>query len=88
MGRIGGGLPSVIDPACYYGWAEAELSMAWCCGSIPGSFWAAYQEIRPLADGWRTRMPLLHLREQLSVVAHFGDRYGTVDRIRRVVDAW
>jgi fructosamine-3-kinase len=80
------GRPAVIDPAVYYGWPEAELSMVRECGQVPEAFFDGYQEIRPLADGWRQRMPLLHLREILSVVAHFGDRYGSVQRVREILD--
>lgn len=29
---------AVIDPAVYFGWAEAELSMAWGCGRVPETF--------------------------------------------------
>ena len=66
------GHPALIDPAVYYGWAEAELSMLHGCGNIPDTFYDAYQEVHPLAPGWRDRLPLLHLREHLCVPAHFG----------------
>jgi hypothetical protein len=29
-----------------------------------------YAEVAPLHDGWRQRMPVLRLREQLGVFAH------------------
>jgi len=45
------GEPALIDPAVYYGWAEAELSMARQQGDVPTSFFAAYQSIRPLEAG-------------------------------------
>jgi hypothetical protein len=35
--------------------------------------------------GWRGRMPLLHLRELLSVVAHFGAVPDCLAEIREVV---
>lgn len=79
------GEPAFIDPAVCWNWAEAELSMAYCVGRTPECFFDAYQEIHPLTDGWRDRMPLLHLRELLSVVAHFGPVRDCVTHIRDVV---
>jgi fructosamine-3-kinase len=73
----------MCDPAVYYGWPEAELSMLYGCGPVPEEFSAAYQEIHPLEDGWRDRLPILHLRELLSVLAHFG---GNDDMLRRITD--
>ena len=75
------GDPALIDPAVYYGWPEAELSMLHGCGNIPDNLYDAYQEVRPLADGWRDRLPLLHLREHLCVTAHFTDSATAVEKI-------
>lgn len=82
------GAPAVVDPACHYGWAEAELSMLWCCGRTPDVLWRTYEEVRPLDPGWQDRLPLLHLREHLSMIAHFGDTYGTVARVREVLNRY
>lgn len=73
--------PALIDPAVYYGWPEAELSMAEGCGNIPDDFFTAYEELHPLAPGWRDRLPLLHLREHLCVLAHFGEVPETLTKI-------
>ncbi len=78
------GEPAVGDLAVYYGWAEAELSMVRMNGEVPEAFYSAYLEIHQLDSGWRNRLKLLHLRENLSDVAHFGDRHGSVTRLRRV----
>ena len=78
------GEPAVGDPAVYYGWAEAELSMVRMNGEVPEAFYSAYLEIHQLDSGWRNRLKVLHLREILSDVAHFGDRHGSVTRLRRV----
>jgi fructosamine-3-kinase len=80
-----GGDPAFIDPAVCWMWAEADLSMMYCTARPPESFFAAYQEVSPLADGWRERMPLLHLRELLSGVAHFGTWDDYVPRVRAVI---
>jgi fructosamine-3-kinase len=74
--------PALIDPAVYYGWPEAELSMLIGCGNIPDDFFTAYEEAHPLAPGWRDRMPLLHLREHLAVLAHFGEVPETLTKIQ------
>jgi fructosamine-3-kinase len=69
-----GGRITVIDPAISRTWAEVDLSMLWCCPRPAASrrFFARYQELNPSPAGWTARMPVLHLREQLSVIAHFG----------------
>ncbi|WP_128374680.1 fructosamine kinase family protein [Streptomyces cavernae] len=82
------GPPALCDPAVYYGWPEAELSMLYGCGAVPEEFTAAYQEISPLQDGWRERLPILHLRELLSVLAHFGGDGDTLRRITEVLDMY
>ena len=69
-----GGRITVIDPAISRTWAEVDLSMLWCCPRPAASrrFFARYQELNPSPAGWTARMPVLHLREQLSMIAHFG----------------
>ncbi len=79
------GEPALIDPAVYYGWAEAELSMVRQQGGVPASFFEAYCEVRPLESGWWERLELLYLREILSMIAHFGDQYGSLGALRTVL---
>jgi fructosamine-3-kinase len=69
-----GGRITVIDPAVSYTWAEVDLSMLWCSPRPPAAarFFEVYQELNPSPPGWADRMPVLHLRELLSVVATFG----------------
>jgi len=69
-----GGRITVIDPAVCCTWAEVDLSMLWGNPRPPASdrFFAVYQELNPSPPGWTDRMPLLHLRELLSSIAHFG----------------
>ena len=83
-----GGRITVIDPAVARTWAEVDLSMLWSSPRSPASdrFFAAYQELNPSPPGWTGRMPILHLREHLSVIAHFGDEAPlTVNRIREIL---
>ncbi len=78
--------PVFIDPAVSWTWAEADLSMMYCNGGAPARFFDAYHELNPPpAGGWRERMELLHLRELLAVVAHFGPARDCVGRIRDVI---
>jgi fructosamine-3-kinase len=75
------GQPALIDPAVYYGWPEAEISMLDGCGNIPDAFYDSYVEAHPLAAGWQDRLPLLHLREHLCVLAHFGEVAETLTKL-------
>ncbi|WNO62524.1 fructosamine kinase family protein [Streptomyces sp. NBC_00121] len=80
------GAPVLIDPAVSYNWPEVDLSMLWCSPRAAASerFFAVYQEIAPLQDGWEERMPILHLRELLSVIAH-DDDWGAVEAVRKII---
>lgn len=86
LSRDDGGI-TVIDPAVSYTWAEVDLSMLWGCQRPPPSerFFDLYQELNPSLPGWRERMPLLHVRELLSSMAHLGDADGDVQRLRRIL---
>jgi len=79
---------AVIDPAVSLTWAEVDLSMLWSSPRPPASdrFFGAYQELNPSPDGWRDRMPILHLREHLSVIAHFGPAAPrTIAQVREIL---
>jgi fructosamine-3-kinase len=80
-----GGEPVFVDPAVCWMWAEADLSSMYCSGGAPACFFDAYREARALEPGWRERMPLLHLRELLSTVAHFGEECGSAGRLRELL---
>ena len=69
------GLPVLIDPAAYYGWAEAELGMTALFGGFPEEFYRAYQEVRPLSAGWRERFSLYNLYHLLNHLNLFGSGY-------------
>jgi fructosamine-3-kinase len=77
----------VIDPAVSYTWAEVDLSMLWCCRgpAVSQHFFDVYQEINPSPPGWAERMPLLHVRELLSSMAHIGDSEGDARRLRSIL---
>lgn len=77
--------PVFIDPAVSYTWPEVDVSMLFCTGGVPDTFFDAYYELRPPVGDWRERMDLLNLRELLCIAAHFGAAWDCVPRIRAIV---
>lgn len=69
------GAPALIDPAVHYGWAEAELAMTALFGAFPQAFYQAYQEVRPLSPGYRSRFDLYNLYHLLNHLNLFGSGY-------------
>jgi len=86
------GRAAVVDPAVAYTWAEVDISMMYCEEPPPARFFDAYHEVHPPEPGWQERMELLHLREMLSTVAHFGDHPAicapVLSRIRTLVTTY
>lgn len=82
------GRPALIDPAVSYGWAEVDVSMIYCLRGqvVPERYFSAYEEVGPLQPGWRGRAPLIHLRESLSLLAHFPDRAPVIRFVMPLVD--
>ena len=56
------GRPWLIDPAVYGGHREVDLAMLRLFGAPSERVFAAYQDVAPLADGWRERVELWQLR--------------------------
>lgn len=69
------GLAWLIDPAAYGGHREVDLAMLELFGSIPARTAAAYDEVWPLAEGWRDRLPLWQLFPLLVHSVLFGGGY-------------
>ncbi|SHG53991.1 Fructosamine-3-kinase [Jatrophihabitans endophyticus] len=69
------GRPWLIDPAAYGGHREMDLAMLDLFGTIPARTAAAYDEVAPLADGWRERIPLWQLFPLLVHAVLFGGGY-------------
>ena len=82
------GRPSIIDPAAYYGHREAELGMMSLFGGFSSRVYAAYDELYPLREGWRERLPLYELYHVLNHYNLFGGGYGAqaVSIARRFVN--
>ena len=69
------GAPALIDPAAYYGWAEAELAMTALFGGFPEAFYQAYESERPLVKGASGRFAIYNLYHLLNHLNLFGMGY-------------
>ena len=69
------GEPVVIDPAVYYGDAEADLSLTYLFGGFSAAFYQAYQEIRPKREGFARRQKVYQLYHLLNHFNLFGNSY-------------
>ena len=79
------GEPVLVDPAVYRGHAEVDLAMTELFGGFPNSFYSAYSEALPPADGYReVRQPLYQLYPLLVHVNLFGGSY--VESTRQTLD--
>ncbi len=78
------GRPALIDPAVSYMWAEVDLAHVWSTSPPPEAhrFFDVYAELTGLDDDWRSRMPIVQLRQHLAVLAQFEDDWGAADHIR------
>jgi len=69
------GTPVIFDPAVYGGHREIDLAMLGMFGDLPDRMISAYEELAPLADGWRARIPLHQLYPLAAHAAMFGGGY-------------
>lgn len=69
------GHPALIDPACYWGWAEAELAMTTLFGNFAPGFYRAYESAAGIARDWRERAGLYNLYHLLNHLLLFGGGY-------------
>jgi fructosamine-3-kinase len=69
------GRPWLIDPSAYGGHREVDLAMLRLFGAPSERVFAAYEEVAPLADGWRERVGLWQLLPLLVHAALFGGSY-------------
>ncbi|MFC0507168.1 fructosamine kinase family protein [Micromonospora costi] len=67
----------LVDPAAHGGHRETDLAQLALFGGAPflDRILAAYQEVWPLGDGWRERVPLHQLHLLLVHTALFGATY-------------
>jgi fructosamine-3-kinase len=67
----------LVDPAAQGGHRETDLATLALFGGVPyfDRIIAGYQEVYPLAEGWRARLPLHQLHLLLVHAAMFGSGY-------------
>lgn len=71
------GRPWLIDPSVYGGHREVDLAMLRLFGVPSSRVLAAYEEVAPLADGWRERVELYQLLPLLVHALLFGGSYAS-----------
>ncbi len=77
----------LIDPAAHGGHREFDLSMMLLFGGFGPECFTAYDEVSPLADGWRERVPLHQLAPLAIHAIKFGGGYvSATDRALDHVD--
>lgn len=81
------GTPAFIDPAVSLMWADVDLSHLWCSPHPPAArrFFDVYAELTGRDDGWLNRLPIVHLRQHLALMAMFDDDWGSTDAVRALV---
>lgn len=71
----GSGMPSLIDPAVYYGYREMDLAFSKLFGGFDKSFYEVYRRIFPLEPGFEERMEIYNLYPLLVHLNLFGSGY-------------
>ena len=66
----------LIDPAAHGGHREFDLAMMRLFGGFDEACFAAYQEVHPLAPGWRDRVALHQIAPLVVHAIKFGGGYG------------
>ena len=80
------GVPVFIDPAVYFGWAEADLAMTTLFGQFEEDAYNAYENVRPLTFGYRDRFDIYNLYHLLNHLNLFGVSYLT--RVQNILDKY
>ena len=81
------GEAATIDPAVSYMWADVDLSHLWCSPRPPEAqrFFDVYGEVTSREPGWRDRLPLLHLRQHMALMAMYDHDWGSTAAVRALV---
>ncbi len=72
---LSNGTPVIFDPAFYYGDHEAELAMTYVFGGFTADFYAGYQNILPLDDGFALRKTFYNIYHIINHLNMFGGGY-------------
>jgi len=65
----------LIDPAVYYGDAEADIAMTELFGKFPAPFYRTYTEHKPLSEHYPIKRTVYNLYHQLNHYNIFGASY-------------
>lgn len=81
------GEPAVIDPAVSYMWADVDISHLYCSPHPPEArrFFDVYGALTGREAGWRDRLPLLHLRQHMALIAMYDHDWGSTEAVRALV---
>ncbi len=77
------GRPALIDPAAYWGWAEADIAMTQLFGGFEQAFYDEYLQYHPLDKGWQNRLDLYNLYHLLNHLKMLGKSY--LSRVRSIL---
>ena len=80
------GAAALIDPAAYWGWAEAELAMTRLFGGFAPEFYASYQAAAGIGADWEERCDIYNLYHLLNHLLLFGGSY--LGQVRGVLNAY
>ena len=73
----------LIDPAIYYGNREMDIAMSKLFGGFNSDFYFAYNESRPLENGWEERIQICNLYPLLVHVNLFGGAY--INQVKNIL---
>ena len=79
----GGDIPVLIDPAIYYGNREMDIAMSKLFGGFNSKFYASYNEVFPLENGWEERIQICNLYPLLVHVNLFGGGY--INQVKNIL---
>lgn len=79
-------LPSVFDPAVYFGNREMDLGMSLLFGGFDKRFYDIYHSIFPLENNWRKRVSLTQLYPLLVHAVLFNGGY--INQCRNILKEW
>jgi len=65
----------LIDPAVYYGDAEADIAMTEFFGGFSAAFYQSYGQLRPLSHSYPLKSRIYNLYHSLNHYNLFGDSY-------------
>lgn len=69
------GNPALVDPAVYWGWAEADLAMTKLFGGFDQQFYESYESCSNIDNDWQKRAPIYNLYHLLNHLILFGSSY-------------